>query len=122
MRSYKLIIALLVAWLPLWAAELQQRQLQQADDYFQATLFDQAIPIYEELLDQASVANQDHVRLRLAQAYYAQKKYDALLSLTQGQESPRELFCLSGLAHKQKGDLASSQRAFEHYLQSDQAV
>ena len=123
MPHSKFFIALLVAGMPLIANEPQQRQLQQADEYFQATLFDQAIPLYEDLLDNVSNdERQAHIRMRLSQAYYAQKRYDAVIALTKGHDQPRELLYLSGLAQQHKGDVEAAQRDFETYLKSNPAT
>lgn len=52
-------------------------QIEKADRFFEATLFDQAIPVYQELLKELHVntIKYAHVKLQLAKAYYLSKQY-----------------------------------------------
>ncbi len=108
-------------------------QLEQAEEFLDATLFDEAIALYQLVLQEASVppSNQwlrDYVRVRLAQALFAEKKFHETLSCLE-EEIKSEAISLNqtrlyllALAYRSLGKYDKAIDPLNRYLQSGNAA
>lgn len=95
--------------------------LQEADRYFEATLFDKALPIYIKLSAE-NLSSQDsiHVNIRLAQSYAALNEYEKAISVLKGKEDPKSLNLIARLYTEQK-EYALAYAALDKYLKKSEA-
>lgn len=130
-------VAILFYLQPLAGTESISTKIQQANDFFDATLFDEAIPLYEEIWlaiqqkkgVEMSEDEEDFILLRFAQAHFSKHHYLDTISLLsekfwlpQNRQSinaaSREALYTLGLAYKWINDRDSSIKAFDLYLKS----
>lgn len=86
-------------------------RLNQADEYFNATLYDKAIPLYQEFQENP------HAALKLAQAYCAQKQFQEAIPLLEKINTPESSYFL-GLSYQQTGLFVQAIEAYKKALDS----
>jgi tetratricopeptide (TPR) repeat protein len=117
----------LVSELNASATSLSERLLEEADELFDATLFENAIPLYYLLLEEnpgqnPSATSLPHVRLRLVQALFTEKKYAEIVNLLTKtkDEDPlpikQETLYILGLSYKRLDRYAEAIQCFLDYL------
>lgn len=91
-------------------------QLQEADHYFQATLFDKALPLYIDL-SKEKLSQDDHnrVMIRLAQSYAALGEFNKAIAVLQDQQD-RESLDFLALLYAQNHDYAKAYQALQKYF------
>lgn len=86
----------------------------EADDYFEAGLYDKAIPLYQKSLESSPDMR---VRYRLGEAYYKSGNYQAIIDLFRYEKpSPESLFLL-GIAYSHHHKYEAAVLSFNEYLQ-----
>ena len=82
----KPILTTLLITLSLPLSGIGTDDLEKADKYFEATLFDQAEELYLEALRSLpdSSPNRAHIKRQLARSYYIKKQYQNIISLFSG--------------------------------------
>src|ERR1700722_12187407 len=109
------------------ASPSSKQLLEQADELFDATLFENAIPLYYLLLEENPSQNPSeislgHVRLKLVQALFTEKKYTEItLLLTQTKEEDplqvkQETLYILGLSYKRLGQYEKAIECFLEYI------
>lgn len=107
------------------ASEREEFMLEEAEEHFEATLFDKAAFMYEEILaekEELSRKQQEHVRMRLAQSHFALKHYKDAITLL---ESPfasgdlkKEALFWKALSYRYLGQPDKALRLLEEYFAS----
>lgn len=115
---------------PLSDPKSTSTEVKKADDYYDATLFHMAIPLYQQLLTKlhANTEERAWVRLRLAKSFFIEKQYPQtleVLSEIENKSKPAEskqlktdlegIFLL-GATHNKMEQHEQSSHFFLHYL------
>ena len=96
--------------------------VKEADAFFEATLYDKAIPLYQKFLTQVSADSESHhrVRMRLVQAYYFNAQYSLVIKeiteMSTTQKLPNEGHYLLGISHAKLKEDDKAIAAFLKYL------
>lgn len=104
----------------LLSSEPVSSQVQIANEWFEAMIFDKAAPVYEEILHKKHSELPSHVeealRIRLGYSHYSQGSYAECLAFVTDpftdSELQRQAHYLSGLTYKQLHAIDASLRAF----------
>ena len=113
-------------------AESFQGHFEQAEEYLAATLFDEAILLYQLVLQDPSLSltdqlPYDYVKIRLAQAFFAEKKYQDLLALLENHpiETPwleQTRLYLIALTYRSMDKPEESIAALKEFLKSADSI
>ena len=106
-----------------------RKMIQQAEDLFDAALFAEAIPIYQEILHaiengiypvalEKSLRDKinSEIRFRLAQALFQVKDYKSAVALLQDHHAPADHQFLLGTAYRNNGEYDQAIAVFQSYL------
>jgi len=88
-------------------------QLEQADQFFDATLYEQAIPLYRKILE---TSEDPSIQTKLAKAYFEEQQYPEVIALLEAippDAMSRETWYLLGMAYKRKGLFVESNAPLE---------
>jgi tetratricopeptide (TPR) repeat protein len=105
--------------------EMSSTLLTEADRYFEATLFDEAIGHYRKILEQSLPPEKKiQITLRMAQAHYALKQFSTVIDLLKDLPDhpllrPQPHY-LSGLAYQHLGQWEMAISSFKKYLHTAQ--
>jgi tetratricopeptide (TPR) repeat protein len=97
-------------------------EMKEADLFFEATLYDKAIPLYLKFLTQVSVDSESYNRIktRLVQAYYFNEQYPLVIKevtdMLATQKVPNEGLYLLGMSYKKLKQDDKAITAFLKYL------
>lgn len=99
--------------------EAASATLERADALFEATLYAEAAPLYEELLIDAHTDEQtSQLRLRLAQALFLTENYWKAALVLQGERASPPALQLSAAAYRRLGNYQMAVETLNKYLNS----
>lgn len=105
------------------SSEELHRKIQQAEDLFNASLFSDAIPIFQEILQtsnqQIDSLLSNKIRFRLAQAFFLIKDYPSAVHLLQNHPSGVNYQFLLGAAYRNNGEYDKAIAILQSYLDSN---